>query len=177
MFFGDEHPILFLCKDVGENKYLCQCYEYRGIQKWHLTKISAQTLRELLDGRISVLDVYKQTDFPIHNITYTLEKEETDEIIKLEDIDILDLPDDMFLEEEDREDYIDFFTQRTNDISVEYQNLNLLTINSDVKWRTITANPFETAMNCTVSGTNPITYSVQGDELMVNISISLSYAA
>lgn len=100
VFFGDEHPILFLCKDVEDNKYLCQCYEYRGIQKWHIIRISAQTLNELLKGKISVLDVYKETDFPIHNITYTLEKEETDEIVKLEDIDTVDLPDDMFLEEE-----------------------------------------------------------------------------
>ncbi len=67
------------------------------------------------DGQVSVLDIFKDADM-IYNIEYTLLKEEKSGLISFEEIEEPDLPDgDLYLDEEDKEDYINFFAQDTND--------------------------------------------------------------
>ncbi len=115
VFYRDVHPILFLCEDNNRKKYLCQCYECRKVQKWHLVYIAQEQLDNLINGETSVLDVFRDAD-RIYNIEYTLLREEKRSLISFDEIDAFDLPDeDLYLDEDDKDDYLHFFAQNTND--------------------------------------------------------------
>lgn len=177
VFYGDEHPVLFLCQDYEEHKYLCQCYEYRGVQKWHVKRISESTLIDLLDGHISVLDVYKQKDFPIHDVTYTVEKIETDCIVELQDIEEVDLPDDMYLEDEDKEDYFSFFAECTNEIISGYVYMNTEDIPISQTCSFTNSQPFIGSLGFTLQDSVQMTYDIREENIALEVSGEIAYAA
>lgn len=122
VFYEDAHPILFLCKDKAGREYLCQCYEYRKVQRWHLAEISQICLDDMLWGKVSVREAFQRAEH-IFDIEYTLLKEEKCRKVSYDDIDAVDLPDeDFFLDEDDRQEYLDFFGMDTNEKSFLFIN-------------------------------------------------------
>lgn len=88
---------------------------FKNICKIGSMDIDKNQLNNMVNGRISVLEVFRKADI-IYDIEYTLLKEETSCIKSFDEIDEIDLPDeDFYLDEDDREDYEDFFAPNTKD--------------------------------------------------------------
>ena len=56
--FEDEN-IIFICKDLNGNRYLCICYEFRLSLKWIICKITPETLIKLIANRIDINTVFE----------------------------------------------------------------------------------------------------------------------
>ena len=84
----------------------------------------------MLDGEKSIYEIFQEEKNQIIRITYDTNKKESYKKIKFKDINPLELPEEDFcLEEEDKEEYLDFFGQSTNDekcFSQSYFNKNMI---------------------------------------------------
>lgn len=87
----EQGPVLFTCKDVTGDLFLCLCSEIRSEQKWIVSKCELETLRELVGQKIDILSaICRQKQLTV--ITRNPEGEETSDIIDTEEVDPLDLP-------------------------------------------------------------------------------------
>lgn len=50
----ENEPILFLCHDENQKKYLCLCSEIRKEQKWIIVECKQKALSELLKKEIDI---------------------------------------------------------------------------------------------------------------------------
>lgn len=92
------------------------------MQRWHLAEISQICLDDMLWGKVSVREAFQRAEH-IFDIEYTLLKEEKCRKVSYDDIDAVDLPDeDFFLDEDDRQEYLDFFGMDTNEKSFLFIN-------------------------------------------------------
>ena len=56
----DSIPILFIAKDDYDDLYLCDCVEFRDKQIWVISKITLNTLMQLIAQKITVLNALKR---------------------------------------------------------------------------------------------------------------------
>ena len=56
----DGIPILFVAKDDNDDLYLCDCVEFREKQIWVISKITLNTLMQLIAQKITVLNALKK---------------------------------------------------------------------------------------------------------------------
>lgn len=75
--FEDEN-IIFICKDVNGDRYLCICYEFRLSLKWILCKISPETLIKLIRQRTDIRMVFDLEYNNLINIVYENNKESSE---------------------------------------------------------------------------------------------------
>lgn len=118
IFFEDNHPILFLCQSEQNETdyvYLCQCYEYRNVQKWHLAKIEWSYIRSMAKGSISVYEALVEKAQKLWNIVYTKDGIETVTKIERSQMEEVDLPDkDFYLDEDDLAEFEESFPDTVN---------------------------------------------------------------
>lgn len=119
VFFEFElEPILFTCTDSNKNLYLCLCSDIRFGQKWLVCRCSIRMLHLLLEKRIDIASGFLSND-DIIIITLDLQENENSYIIRKNDIDRLDLPEEgtyIQCDQESMENYL---------LSKEYEHLNI----------------------------------------------------
>lgn len=57
IFLENGYPVLFTCRN-GKEIYLCVCRTVIGTQKWVVSKISFQTLEDMIMNRVSIRDAF-----------------------------------------------------------------------------------------------------------------------
>ena len=62
IFHYDDQPILFSLKDEFSNLYLCVCYELREYQKWFISKVDFNDLKQMNDNKKTVLELFLKND-------------------------------------------------------------------------------------------------------------------
>lgn len=65
LFMFDQTPIVFVCKDLHGNRYLCQCTDMIVGYSWMITQISPKILIEMIRDNISILSAFKESAHPI----------------------------------------------------------------------------------------------------------------
>lgn len=65
LFMFDYTPIIFVCKDVGDKRYLCQCTDMIVGYSWMITRIPYNVLISMMQNEISVLEAFKRSRNPI----------------------------------------------------------------------------------------------------------------
>lgn len=110
IIFHYEYPILFTCTDKNNTLYLCVCCEIRKEQRWIITQTNNEELLKMLEDKITIREAFINKKFNHYIVRYYGEGiKETCEKVKVEEIDILDLPTEgEYIEAEENEfkDYI-----------------------------------------------------------------------
>lgn len=92
IFFSfEDEPILFTCISEINELYLCLCTEIRYEQRWLVSKCKIETLRALIKEEIDVRTALCAQE-QIVEVRLNLQCEETSKIIKVVELDELDLP-------------------------------------------------------------------------------------
>lgn len=60
-FYILERPILFICKDVNKNLYLCSCCELYPKLQWVIAQVSITNIIALIDNELSLFDAFQQS--------------------------------------------------------------------------------------------------------------------
>ena len=84
--------MLFTCKDLEENLYLCICCDIRDEQCWIISPTTADKLIKLIKNKISLFDAF-HSDFVFVAVWKKDYKKEKIEKIDFNDIDLYDIPD------------------------------------------------------------------------------------
>lgn len=92
MKFEDEN-ILFICKDVKGNRYLCVCYEMRYVLKWIMCAVGRETILQMLIGNITVRECFEKSGKELLHIVYTEEAGEVSCWTNISEIEERILPD------------------------------------------------------------------------------------
>lgn len=79
--FEDEN-IIFVCKDIHGDRYLCICYEFRLSLKWVLCKITPEMLVRLIARKIDIRSVFELEHNNLISIVY-INNEESSEVIAI----------------------------------------------------------------------------------------------
>ena len=58
IFYEDIYPVLFCCRDLNENRYICVCCDIRGAQRWIVSPISNENLSNLIKDKITLKDAF-----------------------------------------------------------------------------------------------------------------------
>lgn len=88
-----ECPILFVCTNKNNIRYLCLCNEVREIQEWIISPITNEILIDMLSGNISIYQAFEKSDE--NKVLAILEfgdDIEQSRCVKFNDINPLDLP-------------------------------------------------------------------------------------
>ena len=56
----DDEPILFVCKGIGDIRYLCSCC--RLYEKWVVGQVAETELINLIDDKVSIREVFENCD-------------------------------------------------------------------------------------------------------------------
>lgn len=87
----ENKPILFLCNDKDQKKYLCLCSEIRKNQKWIIVRCRKTVLSLLLDKEIDIRTAFlKEKELIL--VKKDLEGKEENFVVDWGGIDELDLP-------------------------------------------------------------------------------------
>lgn len=119
IFFEAECPILFTCRDLEENLYLCICCDIRDEQRWIISPTTADKLIKLIKNKISLFDAF-HSDFVFVAVWKKDYQKEKIEKRNFNDINLQDIPDkEEFLDAEDGEynDYLEKLHDSTYSIS------------------------------------------------------------
>ena len=109
LFEFEYTPIIFTCRDLKNNFYLCLCVDIRKIQEWIITPISPELLIRMLKNKITIYNAFKQSDEKKIMAQYTKKDGISYKEVNFNNIDdMLLLDKDEFLEDEDSfSDYIE----------------------------------------------------------------------
>lgn len=58
MIFEAEYPVLFVCKDKLDKKYICVCCDIRKTQRWIVSPISTVDLVKMLSDKLTLRDAF-----------------------------------------------------------------------------------------------------------------------
>lgn len=58
MIFEAEYPVLFICKDNLDKKYICVCCDIRRTQRWIVSPISNVDLIKMLSDELTLRDAF-----------------------------------------------------------------------------------------------------------------------
>ena len=145
-------PIIFSCKDINGNYYLCHCNEIRGVQKWNIVKTSKSIIIDMLTDKITVYEALKKSSLKVICAEYKRSYSKIKTVIcNFEDIDEADLPDkDEYLEEyEAFKDYINKLRSELT-FSISFISYNSL-LHDNESYINLT-----NAKNITVDYTSPL---------------------
>jgi len=122
LFEFEYTPIIFTCRDLKNDFYLCLCADIRKIQEWIITPISPELLKRMLKDKITIYDAFKLSDEKKIMAQYTKKDGISYKKVNFNNIDDMLLPDkDEFLEDEDSfSDYI----EELEESSLSYSLLN-----------------------------------------------------
>lgn len=116
VFAEQDCPIIFTCKDKNDKLYFCVCITMTNIQKWVLTRISFNRLKDYIDNKISSYEMFKNSENKIFVLSWNFGySKENCKIITSRDVTDDDLPQkNAFLEAYDDEfnDYIEIIRNR-----------------------------------------------------------------
>ena len=115
IIFQADYPVLFTCKDICDNIYLCVCCEVREQQRWIVSPIKSSTIVGMLENKITLYDAFKFGNGKRYIITWEFESKVEDvKVVDFSDIDLLDLPvqgEYFEAEEHEFDDYIEKLEQ------------------------------------------------------------------
>lgn len=135
VFMEYHHPILFISKDHYNNRYLCLCYEFRKVQRWLIGRIEQNDIEYMAQGEISIYEAFDRNREELYLVEYTIDKEEKCKKVRFEDLDEDILPEkDLFLDEDDYEDYINFIEQEEKQDRVYIAYLGEA-LTKDIVWK------------------------------------------
>ena len=116
VFAEQDCPIIFTCKDKNDKLYFCVCITMTNIQKWVLTKVSFNRLKDYINNRISSYDMFKNSENKLFVLSWNYGySKENCKIITSEKVTDDDLPQkNAFLDAYDDEfnDYIEIVSNR-----------------------------------------------------------------
>lgn len=107
----DNYPILFILTNDINQRFVCVCCDIRKEQRWIINPIDCEAILQLLHNKISLQRIFilgqAKKVVAIHNYKTGLDSYS---LKNAEELDILDLPRDEYLDVETGEfqDYIDF---------------------------------------------------------------------
>ena len=113
LFSFENIPIVFVCIDKNNNRYLCVCDDIIEEESWIITKVSKQELLKVLNDEWTILSVFKDKNIIVANKPFGREMEYI--ITEYNKIDPDELPlSDQYLEmKEYLSDYIDKISKST----------------------------------------------------------------
>ena len=86
-------PILFVARDDFNKLYLCDCVEFREFQRWTISKVTLQTIKQIIDKELTVFEALKRDDDKKIIATYDYTSgETTQEKVAFTNIPLEDLP-------------------------------------------------------------------------------------
>ena len=91
----DDIPIVFAARDRENHIYLCDCVEFRNIQKWVIAKTNFSILKKISTQQMSVYDALSVNDGIVDFVTFNYDTEvfEHKAGIRMEGIGLEELPD------------------------------------------------------------------------------------
>ena len=93
IIYGDDYPVLFICRTAGDKLYLCDCCSVYQIQKWLIAPMSIDRVESLLRNRITIRDCFEKASGNCCVATWQLgDMYEKYEIITADRFDERDLP-------------------------------------------------------------------------------------
>lgn len=75
LFSFENIPIVFVCIDKNNNKYLCVCDDIIEEESWIITKVSKQELLKVLNDECTILSVFKGKNIIVANKPFGREME------------------------------------------------------------------------------------------------------
>ena len=87
----ENEPILFLCTDDKKSLYFCLCSDIRNEQKWIIMQTNFSSLKKLIEEKVEIVSAFLSSKNLIV-ITMDLQGSEKSYIVKVDEIDRLDLP-------------------------------------------------------------------------------------
>ncbi len=116
LFEFEYDPIIFVCMDKTNDRYLCICDDFIERYSWIITRISVKLLLELLRDEITILSPFKSSDKEVIVADRDFCSEECKyQFCKFKDIDEDELPhrDQYLLKTEDLDAYINNLSATT----------------------------------------------------------------
>lgn len=87
----ENEPILFLCTDDKKSLYFCLCSDIRYEQKWIIMQTNLSVLKTLIEEEVDIASAFLASK-NLTVITMDLQGSEKSYIVKIDEIDRLDLP-------------------------------------------------------------------------------------